>query len=278
LCAPHCHKHQRGRQGIEQPALGHQHGKEEILPLRFGLHDVRRSGLHDGPRPESAGEKKGGQGESAAPAPKSSSRRGRPEQSCPSQSLVNRDPNDAQHSIPEVHARVVGEGRAGKKGVVRPERAAVGPADDQIEMQGRVTQVVRRKNLQLVALFVDDPDKRAEGSNGKNNEHGCVGPSDFLPRCGGAPCGHDSRRGAEGEGNPCAAQLEASGQRGQASCRDRGDRGEDQSAAKNTPTGHGSPLRGGRWRGSASIAPANSGARKTMQSSTPERTGKRSSS
>ena len=278
LRAPHCHKHEDCRQGEKEPPLGHQHGEEEILPLGLALHDVRRPVLHQSPGAEAAGEEKSGEGETASPPPEGG-RRGRgTKQSGPPQSLVNRQAGRAQDRIPEVHARVISESRPREERIVGPERAAIGPPDDEVEVQGGVAEVVRREDFEFVALFVDDPDKGTESGEGENGEEDGVGPGDFLPR-GGCPLRrHGSGQGAQRKGDPCPARIKASAQGGQSGRADGGHRGENETAAEDPPTGHGSPLRARRPAGKARMASAKPVVRNTTQSSTPERNWKRTSS
>ena len=246
LGAPDGHEHQSGGQRVEQAALRDEHGEEGVFPCHVVEHSVEGAGLDEGDRAESAGEKEGGHGEAAAPAPEGGSRSGGAEEPGPAESFVNGHAGDAQNGVPQIHARVVGKDGAGEERVFRPKRAAVGKAVDEVEVQGHVAEVVRRENFEVGALRVDDPEKGAPGGEGEDEEEDAVGEGDFLARGGGGARGEDSGECAEGEGDRAGERREFAAQRREAGGRDGRDGDEDEAAAEQTPTDHGSPLRGRR--------------------------------
>jgi hypothetical protein len=150
---------------------------------------------------------------------------------------------------------VIGKDGPGEERVLRPEGAAIGPAQDKIKVQRDITEVVGRKNFQVGSLRINDPEESPQGGEAEDHEKDGVGNGHLLPRGARATGGGESGRHTKRHGNPCPAGLKSSGQGGESGRCDGRNGDKNETAAEDTPSDHSSLLLGRRSRAAFSIAP-----------------------
>ena len=168
---PPCREQEQSRRKSEQESsLRHKQREEKIFPLKdlLRIHPIF---LDQEKSADSVIEEERRQRHSFTPPPKGNAREGGTDEATPDESDFHWNTDSQEHGIEKITPQGIPHRVSRQDWATRPPARVCSHPSNEREMKGQITEVVRGEDFPFVAHGIDQPEKGASRSTGKDQNY-----------------------------------------------------------------------------------------------------------